>query len=133
MNHQLPEQRPQDFRIFDGSADLSVRVKSTAEMMREILNPPIPHTWDRDGERCTVCGAKDWMGGSCRPRPLSPETIAGIKRRVAEMDPEERSQFAALTRRADEVMRQENATPPERADFLAACGRVGERMREARS
>lgn len=23
------------------------------------------HKWDRDGERCTVCGDKDWMGGDC--------------------------------------------------------------------
>lgn len=76
MNYQLPEQRPQDFRIFDGNADLNVR--GTAEIMREIFNPsesevtisppPIPHTWDRDGERCTVCGAKDWMSGGCKPK-----------------------------------------------------------------
>jgi hypothetical protein len=24
-----------------------------------------PHQWDRDGERCLKCGAKDWMGGGC--------------------------------------------------------------------
>lgn len=24
------------------------------------------HRWDRDGERCVVCGAKDWMGGECK-------------------------------------------------------------------
>lgn len=23
------------------------------------------HKWDRDGERCVKCGAKDWMGGPC--------------------------------------------------------------------
>ncbi len=26
------------------------------------------HKWDRDGERCEKCGAKDWMGGPCTPR-----------------------------------------------------------------
>lgn len=26
---------------------------------------PREHQWDRDGERCTVCGDKDWMGGPC--------------------------------------------------------------------
>jgi hypothetical protein len=23
------------------------------------------HQWNRDGERCLKCGAKDWMGGPC--------------------------------------------------------------------
>jgi hypothetical protein len=26
------------------------------------------HEWDRDGERCVKCGAKDWMGGECTPK-----------------------------------------------------------------
>ena len=25
-----------------------------------------PHTWGKDGERCVVCGDKDWMGTSCK-------------------------------------------------------------------
>jgi hypothetical protein len=32
----------------------------------------IAHSWDRDGERCTVCGAKDWMPGGCTA-PAAPE------------------------------------------------------------
>ena len=24
------------------------------------------HTWGKDGERCVVCGDKDWMGTSCK-------------------------------------------------------------------
>lgn len=25
-----------------------------------------PHTWGKDGERCVVCGDKDWMGTNCK-------------------------------------------------------------------
>lgn len=32
------------------------------------------HEWDRDGERCLKCGAKDWMGGECTPRSASAES-----------------------------------------------------------
>lgn len=24
---------------------------------------PIDHTWNEDGDRCTVCGDKDWFAG----------------------------------------------------------------------
>ena len=27
--------------------------------------PTKSHKWDRGGERCLNCGAKDWMGGPC--------------------------------------------------------------------
>lgn len=30
---------------------------------------PMAHTWDETGERCTVCGSKDWMSGGCIPPP----------------------------------------------------------------
>lgn len=41
--------------------------KPLSENATAVWPPFYPHTWDRDGERCTVCGDKDWMGGSCRP------------------------------------------------------------------
>lgn len=52
--------------------------------------PFYPHTWDRDGERCTVCGDKDWMGGSCKPpattsradavgRSVDPDLMSAIR------------------------------------------------------
>ena len=35
----------------------------------KLATPPVAgssaHQWDRDGERCVKCGAKDWMGGPC--------------------------------------------------------------------
>jgi hypothetical protein len=43
-----------------------------AEPLRERLAQPeqepkhYPHTWGKDGERCVVCGDKDWMGTSCK-------------------------------------------------------------------
>lgn len=27
------------------------------------------HQWNREGERCLKCGAKDWMGGPCNDEP----------------------------------------------------------------
>jgi hypothetical protein len=38
------------------------------------------HKWDRDGERCVKCGAKDWMGGECclpetKPEPVEPQKL----------------------------------------------------------
>lgn len=29
----------------------------------------VAHQWDRDGERCVKCGAKDWMAGECSAAP----------------------------------------------------------------
>ena len=39
------------------------------------LTPPAgeTHQWDCDGERCTKCGDKDWMGGPCTPTPPTGE------------------------------------------------------------
>ena len=31
-------------------------------------NTTIAHQWDESGERCKICGAKDWMGGLCSPK-----------------------------------------------------------------
>lgn len=36
--------------------------------------PFYSHTWDRGGERCTVCGDKDWMGGSCTKPTITQPT-----------------------------------------------------------
>jgi hypothetical protein len=33
---------------------------------------PGRHKWDRDGERCELCGDKDWMGGPCNGRSAPP-------------------------------------------------------------
>lgn len=30
------------------------------------------HKWDGDGERCSLCGDKDWMGGECSGPPPAP-------------------------------------------------------------
>ena len=39
---------------------------------------PREHKWDRDGERCVNCGAKDWMGGECSgPREATPPESGG--------------------------------------------------------
>jgi hypothetical protein len=41
----------------------------------------IPHKWNDDGERCVMCGAKDWMSGGCiGSSPLiQPETQSGAQ------------------------------------------------------
>lgn len=41
------------------------------------------HTWDETGERCKVCGDKDWMGGSC----TKPTEHTAAKPVVLEVDP----------------------------------------------
>ncbi len=30
---------------------------------------PVAHKWDGSGERCVICGDKDWMGTSCTQQP----------------------------------------------------------------
>lgn len=49
---------------------LSKQVQALDAKLAE-LETPAPsteaHQWDRDGERCVKCGAKDWMGGACAP------------------------------------------------------------------
>lgn len=59
-----------------------------ATELRKCVKPEtgIPHQWDGEGERCTVCGDKDWFAGpTCngrvskdggKTRPLSAESVA---------------------------------------------------------
>lgn len=40
-------------------------VKAALSLDYTTRTEPAPHKWDDAGERCTVCGDKDWMGGGC--------------------------------------------------------------------
>lgn len=37
----------------------------TCRTMLDETQQAVAHQWDADGERCTLCGAKDWMAGEC--------------------------------------------------------------------
>ncbi|MDR6393479.1 hypothetical protein [Paraburkholderia phenoliruptrix] len=57
----------------DGSGAVSISVDDWTECA--VCNgagcSPIPHKWDKDGERCEKCGDKDWMADtSCSERLL---------------------------------------------------------------
>ncbi len=38
-------------------------------IMFKAHSEPVAHKWDGSGERCVICGDKDWMGTSCTTQP----------------------------------------------------------------
>jgi len=59
-----------------------------------VAEPKERHQWSQDGDRCVKCGAKDWMGGECRPakpevRPPDEYRIVGIGERQKKAFPKD--------------------------------------------
>lgn len=59
-------------RVLDTGAIASDALKGMSAGYAEAKGAPAgppsqerSHVWDRGGERCIVCGAKDWMAGAC--------------------------------------------------------------------
>lgn len=57
--------------VFEDQFSCSPKPEPLAEPAQG--EPPQRHKWDRAGERCEICGAKDWMDASCvapsQPKP----------------------------------------------------------------
>lgn len=61
--------------------DLIAELKDLRETLRALLVSAPRHKWSPDGERCEVCGAKDWMGGKCEARQESEEELRPMSER----------------------------------------------------
>lgn len=54
--------------------EVTEAAQKVLDALQNLLKPAQPeqepkhylHTWGKDGERCVVCGDKDWMGTSCK-------------------------------------------------------------------
>lgn len=69
-------------------AYVSVMAEAAAEIVRlrgevkklaaavPVPRDPKAHQWNDDGERCLICGDKDWMGGPCSG-PIAPAEAKG--------------------------------------------------------
>lgn len=60
--------------------------KASSLVAQEAAQPPAQpepnatdqaHVWNKEGERCLVCGDKDWMGGPCSG-PVQPEPVGYV-------------------------------------------------------
>lgn len=55
------------------------RTKTATEQTPQPPEPKFRHRWDESGERCTICGDKDWMGGECSgPREQAPVSSSDV-------------------------------------------------------
>lgn len=84
---------------------MNVACRQPSAELQPAASVHYPHTWERDGERCTVCGDKDWMGGSCRPPESAPKPAAEAS--DSEMDGESIS-IGEITRIVEEIIARRN-------------------------